>query len=253
MGKAIIRSYAKINLGLRITGRRSNGYHEISSIMALISLYDEIFIEESNSSEVIVPNFPALEDLKTNLAARALSIFTPTYKLTIKKNIPLGAGLGGGSSNAGAILKEYRGSVEQAISLGSDVPFFLNGSLALVEGIGEKVTSLNPNLLPKRDFLILVPDIHCDTRTVYQNFKGNFSEPYNNIVFADIPLFGNDLEEAACLCYPKLKECLDKVRKIESASQLSGSGSSIITFPSTKDRELLVQSLGIQCFSVSWL
>jgi 4-diphosphocytidyl-2-C-methyl-D-erythritol kinase len=247
----VLKSYAKVNLGLRIVGKRANGYHELSSFMALVTLYDEIIIEESDRVELSVPGFPELEE--TNLAAKALSKFKEFYKLTIHKKIPIGAGLGGGSSNAGVILKKYNASSSDALALGSDVPFFLNGALALVEGIGERVTSLDSNLLPKERFLILVPKIQCDTKTVYSNFKGEFSEPYKEFKFNEVPLFGNDLEEAACFSYPELKQYLNRIRDIEPNSQISGSGSSVIVFPKDIATREKLKSLNIPFFEVNFL
>ncbi len=247
-------SYAKVNLGLRITGRRDDGYHYLSSIMALVSLCDEIHIEESNQKEVNVPGYPDLEDPEKNLAARALSLFKDGYKLTINKTIPLGAGLGGGSSNAGIILKKFNATTEQALSLGSDVPFFLKGgSLALIEGIGERVTLLDPALLPKNSFFILVPEIHCNTKTVYANFRGSFSEPFKDIDFQDRLLFGNDLEEAALSAYPELKGDLLKIRNIDPNAQLSGSGASVVSLPKSKTEEDSLTSLGIPFYKVNFI
>lgn len=246
-----MKSYAKVNLGLRIVGKRANGYHELSSLMALVTLCDDIIIEESDKIELSVPGFRELEE--TNLAAKALSKFKESYKLTINKRIPIGAGLGGGSSNAGVILKKYNASSSDALALGSDVPFFLNGSFALVEGIGERVTSLDPNQLPKERFLILVPKIHCDTKTVYSNFKGEFSEPYKEFEFNGVPLFGNDLEEAACFSYPELRQYLNLIRDIEPNSQVSGSGSSVIVFPRDLARLEKLKSLNIPFFEVYFL
>lgn len=243
-----LKSYAKVNLGLRIVGRRPDGYHEISSYMALVSLYDEIIIEESSKLEIICSGFPELEDPAINIAAKALRQFMPTFKMTIKKRIPLGAGLGGGSSNAGSILKHF-GSTD-GISLGSDVPFFLNGPFALVEGIGEKVKSVNPESLPRRNFLILTPDIHCDTKTVYEHFDGRLSEPFTESCSG---LLGNDLTRAACTAYPVLKDLLGEVLSIEPDSQLSGSGSSIISFPKDHKIESFLLNLGIPYFKVSFL
>lgn len=221
--------------------------------MALVSLYDELKIEESDIIKLSVPGFPELENPKTNLASRALSKFKESYKLTIRKRIPLGAGLGGGSSNAGTILKEYNASPSEALQLGSDVPFFLNGSLSLVEGIGERVTPLDPTQLPEEPFLILVPKIHCDTKTVYGNFNRNFSEPYESIDLKKGLLLGNDLEQAACLSYPELSNYLEEIRKIEPASQLSGSGSSIVVFPGDSNRAHKLKELGIPYFEVTFL
>jgi 4-diphosphocytidyl-2-C-methyl-D-erythritol kinase len=139
-----LRAYAKINLGLDVTGTRENGYHEVRMIMQTVDLYDEIFLEKSDGREIICEN--SREDLPEddgNLAVRAASLLIKQFdipsgvKIRLKKNIPVAAGMAGGSSDAAAVLAGMNGlfglnlSDEElartAVRIGADVPYCLFG------------------------------------------------------------------------------------------------------------------------------
>lgn len=153
-----LRAFAKINLCLAIKGRRPDGYHDIESLMQSIDLYDEVIIEESEGLEFVCSN-PSLcvDNIGQKAVAKlalANDIKDPDVKITIIKNIPIGAGLAGGSADAAAVLlglDEYWGLnwtqgqlLDFGASLGMDVPFCLHGGTCWVSGRGETIESLPP-------------------------------------------------------------------------------------------------------------
>ena len=172
-----IYSPAKINLSLEILRKRNDGFHEIKSIVQTVSLSDIIEISSHENIEVNVLNacIPIRENLVVK-AAQTLQKFTGCYKgakITINKRIPLAAGLGGGSSNAATVLRTLNGlwdlnlPHEQLLSLaselGADVPFFLTGGTAFIEGKGEKVRSI-PNS-KENWYFIVVPNTQTVDKT----------------------------------------------------------------------------------------
>lgn len=158
-GKSRLRSPAKINVGLKIVGRRADGYHLIESLFWPLDFADEILFSESAAPAVDMKwtqdvscdhtPTPSLPESKDNLAMEAWQRANPSTskRISIQKRIPMGAGLGGGSSNAGTVLRYLVGNsllsceAAQRIApqLGADVPFFLNPKPALVTGIGEQI------------------------------------------------------------------------------------------------------------------
>lgn len=183
-GVCYVRAYAKINLTLDVSGRRADGYHELATVMQTVDLYDTICLTERMEEGVHIRcTRPELSNAH-NLAARAARLVLrrlPSARgvlLELHKGIPVAAGLGGGSSDAAAVLlalwKWWRlplspGDLqEMAASLGSDVPFFLTGGLALCEGRGERVTPLAPRWPASLRWLVLVkPPIAISTAEVF--------------------------------------------------------------------------------------
>jgi len=185
----LIRAPAKINLSLLIAGRRPNGFHEIETIMAKVDFFDDILIQQNQKAgiELICKGPYKVPQGKENLVYKACEMLLAScgseadLKITLTKNVPAGAGLGSASSDAAAALigvnqflqlgldKERLG--ELAATLGSDVPFFLDGPVALCTGRGEKIKELNENF----DFLVLLilPDVNVSTKKVYANYKHN--------------------------------------------------------------------------------
>ncbi len=177
-----IKSPAKVNLHLKIGKKRADGFHDIVSIFQMISLYDEIKIRSLKQDNVCLIegdfNFPDHE----NLIFKAVTLFREKtgihagIKLSVKKNIPEGAGLGGGSSNAASVIigldKLYKTNINTAelyqigALLGSDVPFFMKTPAALVTGRGEKIKGLTP----RKDFCLIIvyPGIKIITGNAYK-------------------------------------------------------------------------------------
>ena len=181
-----IKAYAKINISLDIVGKReSDGYHLLKMIMQNIDLYDEISIEKQKEGITITCNKNYVPTDSRNLAYKAASLFKETYNIKdgvhidIVKNIPVSAGLAGGSTDAAAVLKlmnkifEVNVSDEElmdiGLKLGADIPYCINGGTALCEGIGEKITTLQPF---KDKILVLVkPSFGVSTKEVYKSFN----------------------------------------------------------------------------------
>ncbi len=245
----ILRAPAKINLHLQVLGRRPDGYHDLVSLMAPVSLFDELEIEPLPQPRIVVeggpPGLPAEKNLAWK-AARALAPHAgtvPGARIRLTKGIPAGGGVGGGSSDAAAVLQALNALwdcdlPESALSklaagLGADVPFFLHGGPGVVRGAGERFT---PAVLPDRfpPFLaILQPDFEMPTALVYQKWDilGRSSEredPSLTTFLAGkgpLPL-RNDLEAAAFALRPELREI--KAMILEAGAEMalmSGSGS----------------------------
>lgn len=174
---------AKLNLSLDIVGIRADGYHLLRSIMKTITLYDTIQLEKADTISLLC-NQQEILNGPENLAYRAAVAFAKKMgdsvgaSIVLEKQIPFGAGLGGGSSDAAAVLMglnqlyEAHLSIEElsscAITLGADVPFFLLGGTALVEGIGEQYTKL-PDFMPCW-FVVIKPEIGISTPEAYRQF-----------------------------------------------------------------------------------
>src|SRR5438105_2529957 len=165
-------AYAKLNLGLEVTGRREDGYHDIVSVMHLVDLHDTLTFDADAEITVDCDNPILASEGRANLVWRAARLLQETAKvgkgarIELQKNIPLAAGLGGGSSDAAATLSglvelwglDLSGEEMRNLAgiLGSDVPFFLDGATALVEGRGDRVTPL-PAMPPAWAVLVCQP------------------------------------------------------------------------------------------------
>jgi 4-diphosphocytidyl-2-C-methyl-D-erythritol kinase len=254
-----IRAPAKINLGLRVVGKRADGYHLLDTIMVPISLYDEIDIRKIRGGarnqtgggliEIICdhPNVPQGEE---NIVYRAAQLIMKKSRraqpilIHIKKNIPVGAGLGGGSSDAAATLVglnrlfKLRLSIamlkKMALSLGADVPFFIQARPARAQGIGERLRPLRR--LPRFWAVIVYPGFPVSTAWVYGNLGRKLTKPIVNtsITPSRKSLDGltrqleNDLEGVTLKRYPEIGVLKQKLLR-EGALQvlMSGSGSSV--------------------------
>src|SRR5579883_3086319 len=189
-GVCFVRAYAKINLTLDVSGRRADGYHELVTVMQTVDLYDTICLAESVDEGVHIRcSWPELSNAE-NLAVSAAQLVLRRLQirrgvlLELHKGIPIAAGLGGGSSDAAAVLLAMQkwwhlplspdDLLEMAASLGSDVPFFLTGGLALCEGRGERVTPLASHWPASMRWLVLVkPPISISTAAVFQSLPAD--------------------------------------------------------------------------------
>ena len=181
------RACAKINLFLRVTGRRENGYHELDSIFLPVSFADEVRVEVEPAEEILISldcNVAALASSQSNLASRAARAFmrefdlTATVRIQLAKNIPVGSGLGGGSSDAGTVLRIMAQMVPEvireeparlhdiALSLGADVPFFLDPHPSRVTGVGERIAPLPA--MPQLPLVIAIPPFEVATAAVFR-------------------------------------------------------------------------------------
>jgi 4-diphosphocytidyl-2-C-methyl-D-erythritol kinase len=179
----LIKAYAKINISLDVVGKREDGYHLLKMIMQTIDLYDHINIKKYDNGIKLACNKAYVPTDERNLAYKAADLFINTYdidggvEIYLKKNIPVAAGLAGGSTDAAAVLKAMRNLYKPEISddelmklglkIGADVPYCIVGGTALCEGIGEKITRL-PTF--KNHILIVVkPSFGVSTKEVYKN------------------------------------------------------------------------------------
>ena len=178
------KAYAKVNITLDVVGKREDGYHLLKMIMQNIDIYDVITIEKIESGIEITCNKPYVPTDERNLAYKAAKLFKDTFNITsgvsinIKKNIPVAAGLAGGSTDCAAVLKimnklfqvnaDNEKLMELGVKLGADVPYCIDGGTALCEGIGEVLTTLKPF---KNHIIVLVkPPFGVSTKEVYKSF-----------------------------------------------------------------------------------
>jgi 4-diphosphocytidyl-2-C-methyl-D-erythritol kinase len=246
---------AKLNLSLQVFGKRSDGYHHIRSVMVPVSLYDEVTVEESSAGICVECDAPGVPTDAANSCHKAAGFFlawagTPAgVRIRIRKTIPVGSGLGGGSSDAAATLKgliALTGKhpppevlLEMAVRVGADVPFFLPGGAALVEGIGERITPLPWNV--PFYAVIVRPAFGCSTREGYARLG---REPGAHPPRGPIPSFRtfsevaaivrNDFEAAWGPSHPEIATIRRKLTAAGAAAAgLSGSGSAVFgLFPS---------------------
>ncbi len=246
-----IKSYAKVNLGLKILELLPDNYHSIFTIMQEIDLYDNIEIHPNKSQKLAIQCEGSIEvpNNSENLCMKAAQLIFNNYNINcglniaLYKNIPTGSGLGGGSSNAAAVLCALNNMFELNISnqrlhdlafeLGCDIPFFINGGIQISEGKGEKLTKLNIDL--SNYFILLIhPKFNVSTKWAYSFFKNNLPNTFDCDKFRsfqaspDWELFENDFENIIKSTYPEVV----KIRKmLESQSSLfvslSGSGSTM--------------------------
>ncbi|MCR4292736.1 MAG: 4-(cytidine 5'-diphospho)-2-C-methyl-D-erythritol kinase [Candidatus Kuenenia sp.] len=251
-GKIKIAAPAKINLFLEILGKRPDGYHEIETVMQKVCLYDYLYLEDNEGLEFSCSN-PGLETGENNLIVKAVRLLQKEsgisrgVKIFLEKNIPVGAGLGGGSSDAAATLiginKMWRLGYDGerlillASRLGSDVPFFIGENTAICRGRGEIVQPFPSRVI--YHYVIVYPDFEVSTATIYKNFKIGLTKKLKDVSFTlrfigsdDATLLGkclyNRLEDVVFKLYPQLEEIRQKLRKFDFCGVLlSGSGSAI--------------------------
>ena len=245
-----MKSFAKINIFLKIVGTRGN-YHEILSRFILCKqLFDEIYFKKSDSFAIECNNRDikdniiqkAVDELKRASFSNELDEFFSSHKIIINKNIPIGAGLGGGSSNAATFLLmvndelnlniKRKNLMQIASKIGADVAFFVSGyKAANVSGIGEIIEKFDDEV---PDLNIFTPNVFCSTPMVYQEFRSNFlqyidvnaTKKMQNLkskelleIYKNEEL--NDLFAPCFKLYPQMNEFKDKF--------LSGSGSSVFS------------------------
>ena len=250
----MIKTHAKINLGLYITGKRSNGYHELCSAFLPIELHDEIEISKSDVFSITAtgPFAGVCPTDERNTMFKAYSkLNVPPVKITIQKNIPSEAGLGGGSSNAAGVLKGVNQLYKLGLSsqelknigreIGADVPFFIDEEPALVEGIGELITPFN---LERNYWILLIkPNKGVSTAEVYRQFTLSLTlknsnvkhtEHLRNLCFQglkkaeELKTLYNDLESISVKILPEISAIRAYLEALSPlVTMMSGSGSSV--------------------------
>jgi len=250
---------AKINLFLHITGRRADGYHTLQSVFQLLDFYDTIHLKPTKSDEIKrineIKGVPASQDLCA-LAASALQLKTGCklgVEFIVEKRIPMGGGLGGGSSDSATVLLALNqlwqldlsreALMQIGLSLGADIPVFIFGQNAWAEGIGEQLTKID---LPEQYYVVLTPPIHVSTRDVFANSRlTRDTKPLKIADFssgANSDEFRNDLETIVCEEFPAVATTLNWLNQFGSA-RMSGSGASVFAAVNSKQKadEILAQ------------
>lgn len=235
-----VPSPAKLNLFLHITGRRENGYHELQSIFQLIDLYDWIEFTQNTADQICIEGLNSV-DLEQNLIYKATQILKPFAKtltgltINIEKNIPMGAGLGGGSSNAATTLivvnqlwqcgLSISELAELGLQLGADVPIFVHGKNAWAEGIGEHLTFID---LDQKQYIVLKPDCFISTQLLFsQKTLTRDTKPTKFCAYQqNSSSFGNNFEPIARKLYPEVDEAMHYLDQFGKA-KLTGTGACV--------------------------
>lgn len=250
---------AKINLFLKLTGKRLDGYHELESLFAFLDLADELTVKKSEQFQLeISGEFAELVNKNDNLFTKILDFFAKEFgisknlHITIKKNIPVGAGLGGGSSDAAYFMKALNEIFslnlskeklqEISLNFGSDIAFFFEEKSSIVKGRGEFIE--NFSYFEPIFALLINPKISLSTKEVFQKFEQDFSQKISTKellqkdVFELMKNLPNDLEKPAISILAVISEILNELKNCGAEiSKMSGSGATC--FAIFKDQEQL--------------
>ncbi len=245
-------AFAKVNTSLILGEKRHDGFHNIKTVMLKISLNDKLefrLTEKKSTLKIKGELSDGISVLEDNLVLKALknikniADINDNYEITLTKNIPSQAGLGGGSSDAGAVIsfikEKYNLSIEQAQKAaeetGSDVPFFLYGNRSLSEGRGEIITPL-PHIA-KLYLIIILPNFGISTPEAYGLWDEYYSKNKINENFnINTEIFQNDFEKALKDKYPQIEEIKNILKKEKATNALlSGSGSAVCGFFNSKE------------------
>jgi len=241
----------KLNLFLHVLGRRPDGYHELQTVFRLIDRCDRVGIALRDDGQIRFSGIFGEE----NLCVRAARLLQPPNKgcdLALEKNLPVGGGLGGGSSDAATVLLvlnriwkvglDRRSLLALSATLGADVPFFIHGRNALGEGIGERLQALE---LPPAWYLVLTPQVSVSTRETFGNALTQNSKRLK------IPPFlsgqgANDLEAAVVARYPDVAASLAWLRKHRPQARMTGSGACVFAEFETEAEARALQEAALQ-------
>lgn len=247
------RAYAKINLGLDVLGVLPNGYHEVRMIMQTVGIYDELSFEKAENGIVITTDAGELPTNEDNLIYKAVKLLFDKYAISegvrihLQKNIPIAAGMAGGSTDAAATLKgiselfelncDEKELRELGVKIGADVPYCIMGGTALAEGIGEKLTKLSP--APDCFLLVAKPDINVSTKYVYEHLDAQESYEHPDIdgmleaisqesLDGVVSTMGNVLETVTVPAYPVIDTIKARMKELGALnSMMSGSGPTV--------------------------
>ena len=258
-----LSSPAKVNLFLHVSGRRPDGYHDLVTLMSCVELHDVITLQPGDRGTTVSCAHPEVPENETNLAHRAASLFRDNLarsfvpdpagiEIRIEKNIPVGAGLGGGSSNGAAVLLGMNRlfghpfTTEQlsqmGLVIGADVPFFIHGRPAIATGIGERLSFYQG--LPRLILVLVYPQVSVSTAEIYKNLdlgltncqKQLKSFLLNKRAYDPLLHLCNDLETASVPRYPQIAEAKATLMDHGAVGALmSGSGSAVFGIFSNLD------------------
>ncbi|HEY8890949.1 MAG TPA: 4-(cytidine 5'-diphospho)-2-C-methyl-D-erythritol kinase [Clostridium sp.] len=252
----LVKAYGKINISLDIVGKREDGYHLLKMIMQNVDLYDSMSFQKCNKGINISCNKPYIPTDDKNLVYKAAELFMDTYDIQeginiyLKKNIPVAAGMAGGSADAAAVFKALNQIFEVnvgdnelmdlGVKIGADVPYCIIGGTAMCEGIGEIITPLTPF---KNHILVLVkPNFGVSTKEVFKNLDINkiFKHPDTDAIIKAMEQeklenvcknMKNLLENVTLRKYPVLKRIKEDMVKMGAiGAMMSGSGPTIFAF-----------------------
>jgi 4-diphosphocytidyl-2-C-methyl-D-erythritol kinase len=259
---------AKLNLFLYITGQRSDGYHELQTLFQFIDRCDYLTIGTNDSDKIILT--PALQGvpLESNLIYKAAMLLkhhtncTLGATIALEKNLPMGGGLGGGSSDAATTLVALNHQwnlnltneelAELGVSLGADIPIFIHGKAAIAEGVGEKLTSITPK---QSHYLIAVPPCHVSTPAVFKDplLKRDTLKRTHEQLMHD--KWANDCQDCVKKNYPEVAKTIDWLLEY-APTQMTGTGACVFsTFDHASEAELLAQKTPewLNCFTTEGL
>ena len=254
MNQIELKALAKINLGLDVLGRRENGYHDVRMIMQSIFLYDEVRIEKKEAAGIEVEtNLKFLPVGEDNIAYKAAKLLIDEFgigegvRITLRKHIPVAAGLAGGSSNAAAVLfgmnrifrlgLSQKDLMERGVKLGADVPYCIMRGTVLAEGIGEELKRLPA--MPKCTVLIAKPPISVSTKTLYEALDSKEITEHPDIdgIIKGLELgnlkmiadsMGNVLEKVTVPMHPEIEEIKQEMKEAGAlGAMMSGSGPTV--------------------------
>ncbi len=278
MQSITLSSPAKINLRLNVLGRRSDGYHELLMLMERVSLSDEIELKVVEKGILVTVDSQEVPEGESNIAFRAIkeimaySSRNVGIEVKIKKNIPVAAGMGGGSSNAATVIRGLNQLLKLKLpreklmmigaKIGADVPFFLFEAPAIASGIGDQLRKIKK--IPKMSFVIINPGFPVSTEWVYKNFtltgntpkngNGKASSDFNEVpsIFNTkrdvVKYLHNDLEEVTAKQYPVIEEIKKMLLQNGAlASRMTGSGPSVFgIFPDKLTAEKAISKMSLK-------
>ncbi|WP_260259068.1 4-(cytidine 5'-diphospho)-2-C-methyl-D-erythritol kinase [Vibrio intestinalis] len=232
-------SPAKLNLFLYITGRREDGYHELQTLFQFVEHGDELTITANDSGEItLTPDIPgvALQDNLIWRAAKALQHHTNCQlgaDISLNKVLPMGGGIGGGSSNAATVLVALNHLwqthcsddelAEIGLALGADVPVFVRGHAAFAEGVGEKIIAVEPS---EQYYLVVRPNVSIATVDIFTHPDLTRNTPKRDITSLLNGIYGNDCEKIVRMLYPEVDKQLSWLLQY-APSRLTGTGSCV--------------------------
>jgi len=254
MQQLVLPSPAKINLCLRIIGKRADGYHNLQTIMQTLAFGDEIKLILRRDAQIILHNpikgVPNVQNLIIR-SAKILQQFAPNYGVDIYlvKNIPQGAGLGGGSSNAATVLLglnklwqldfSLTKLAEFGLQLGADVPFFIYGKSALIEGIGEQITPIE---LRAKWCVLIMPPVSVATATIFKAKQLTRNSKTSKLCALLVDK-QNDCTTTVMQLYTQVKQAIFLLNQYAKA-RLSGTGSSVFAlFDDEKQAQKVMQAI----------
>ncbi len=271
--RAIAKSYAKVNLTLDVLGKLENGYHEVRMVMQPLNLFDLILIKKAPAGIIIKTNIPVLPCDNKNIAYKAAELFFAEtgikggVSIKINKNIPIAAGLAGGSGNAAAVLCSlnllYNADLteekllEMGLKLGADVPYCIKNVTSLAEGIGEKLTTLSQ--IPGVPVVLVTPPVSISTGEIYKRIDSAENLPVIDtdgmiLAIKDFDTkkisekLSNVMETVTINDCPEIADIKAKMLEFGAlGSVMSGSGPSVFgIFPDNKSAKLAADYFGMK-------